>query len=486
MDICKGTLALFLTVVVAAGADDCICGGEISEEEADLSYCKDCGRLIPNTKNANGIALFCLEEGELGEYAISTFRKRFDGDYKNYKPLELTGGDTEKYLKSGGDLTYGFRVTRRRGLQLFVTGRIDERDGIIWVSAQVFDIETGRVLAGITAGSGKKDARKKVEEVAADLVNELPYRGRLSEHPTFGFPSDIGAFAPEKGGRVEIYETYDYPCRKYQESEEEEPTYWYDLSAVRPKLVLTDPNKYEIVPSKDGRPGRIEILERGGLVFKGNDICYYYPPEITPVKKRRSVYIGGAWTTHSYDYAEGIKSRETAASASITVGRQFDWRFGLLESKLPFRYDFGVTFDAPLNYYYEYGDTYESRGRIMGVYVTSGVGALDCKIPVSLGKVTWLVPWLGVEAEYFLPFGHGAYEIEGAGCERYESKLWSGLLIGFRAEWELPLYLGSRKKWGFTTGVRVYPDFVAELTSTDYSEHFGTLWRFPFGVRYYF
>ncbi len=485
MDFRK-TIAVALLVGVtpaAFAATDCLkCGLPLVDDELRQGYCDDCGFLVPAPEKPptpNGVAVYNFGAEVLGYDLAPILAAEIAGTEK-MEPYVLAAAESGEYMKFI-DLTAAFRAARSKQQELVLIGAVNASDGLKSITAEVFDIETGYLVASgsadITAEPGLNTTESRVKEFAAALARDLPYRGRYLRPPgaipAFEFASGLKT---KSGARVEICRSYDYPSRECVEGEGEERRtgYWYDLTRVEPKVVVADPYKLEIKPGRGGEPGRLRVK---GLQFQDGDICYYYPPPEKPaVNKIGFGYLGLAFATHSYNYAEDLDSREDAGSASIGAGRRFKlWG-------LPFKLAGGVTFDAPLRYDYAYGDGREGRGRIMGAYVASLNAALDWKMPVGLGWFTRFVPWLGAEVGYFLPYGHGVYEEDGgtARYQRYESELWNGVVVGVRSDWEL-VYFGSRKQYGLATGVCYYP-----AGFDDYGAHFGPLWRFPLGVRYYF
>jgi hypothetical protein len=468
--------ALGATVV---GATECMkCGGIISAEESQEGYCFDCGFLVPEpepTQTWNGIAVYNFGRDVLGFDVAPIFAEEVAKTGK-FEAKTLTG-------MSFLDLTNAFRAARCAQQQLVLVGAANKSDGLLCISAEVFDIETGHRV-GFGNGDIKADSSSdntavelKVREFAVALARGLPYRGRyrrIEGKPTFfEFPSGLKR---KRDGRVEIYSSYGYLSRKYTVGEGDEAVdkYCFDVTPVKPKVVITESDKLEITPGREGKVGEIRIT---GEQFEDDDICYYYyPAEIPPIDRRASVGCAASFTTHSYNYREDLKSRENAGSVSVTFTRRL--KGSVLGLKLPLRWGIGATFDTPVNYYYEYGGVYEDRGRIMGVVVASGHVAIDWAV---LGTKRWFGLWLGGEADYFFAPGHGVYELEDGGFERYENELWRGLLLGLRGEW-VPIYFGPRKR----IGVALSSSFSWPVLG-DYGEHFGPLWRVgSLGMRYYF
>jgi len=462
---------------LAVGAADCIkCGNPLSADESDVGFCFQCGFLVPEpeeTQTWNGVAVYNFGADLLGFDVAPIFAGEIANTRKfEAAPLKFRG--SEKY-SDYKNITNAFRDARCAQQQLVLVGAVSKSDGLLCISAEVFDIETGHRV-GFGNGDIKADSSSdtaavelKVREFAAALARGLPYRGRyrrIEGKPTFfEFASGLKR---KRGGRVEVYKSYDYLCREETigEGDNVKNIYWFDLTPVAAKVVITESDKLEITPGREGKPGRITIT---GEQFDDDDICYYYyPPEIPPVERWASFGCGASITTHSYNYTEDLKSRENGASVGLTFTRRF--RVSVLKQSLPLRWGVGATCDAPLNYRYEYDGVYQDRGRIMGVYVVSSHFAIDW---APLGTKRWFELWLGGEADYFFSPGHGVYELEAGGYETYESELWQGLLLGVRVEW-VPLYFGPRKR----IGVALKSSYSWPV-SGNHGEHFGPLWRIP-------
>jgi hypothetical protein len=487
----KGAVfAIFLAFVAAPGYPKTCPNRNCNHDNPEDSiYCEECSYPFPRLGTENGVAVFRFQGVEA---QTEGFKTLFWGELSN--EIDGTGVFRAHNLSDEEcpDLKSAFRVGHCANQQLVLVGDVSVSRETVWISAQFFDIETGYMIAAGKSYCDEAADGKPLSEAVEELVKGLPYRWRYSRNSTFNLELPPGSKL-EGGGRVEIFGSYSYPWKFYADSDAD-PRCWTYLTPVKPKLVIPGlkqyEGKYEVAISENGE-GSIKILETGGVRFEGGntpDICYYYPPpkvpvgpevppevqkEIpvrTPARNRWFVYLGGAYARHSYEYAEGLKSREDAGSAEVRVGyhRPRDW---------PLEVAGGYAAHVPYRYKYEYGGIYEGRGSIKGAYVSSVILSAAWVPSVSVWGFD-LLPRLGGEGEYFFRAGNGTYEQE-RGWEWYYNELWNGFLLGPKAG--VGFNFGPAKQYELTVGVS-----YSWPLGGNYPEHFGPLLRIAPGIQYYF
>jgi hypothetical protein len=477
---------VILVASVAAYGERVTCPkcGYLNEEDANLCEGEECGYPLPIPDDENGVAIFrflgVARDTDRSKNFVEEFIEAIDNTKRYTANMVLYNTEYE-------NLRPVFELARGADQQLILVGSVSESGEKVWVSAQFFDVETAYVLASCTSYYDTGTGGKTLSEAVDDIVQVLPLRGRWTNGSTFRFINLPSDFTVEKGGRLEVVGGYSYDMEKLEQVKDPLSDFAMCLALVEPKLVTIDPTAYDISNSADGLT-QLEIKKTGGKEFKKYDICYYYPPPEVPVEREVPpavereiakptptrepwfVYLGGAYARHSYEYTEGLKSREDAGSAEFRFGyhRPWDW---------PVEVAGGYAAHVPVRYKYEYGGIYEGRGSIKGAYVSSVILSAAYVFSVPVWRFE-LMPKFGGEGEYFFPAGNGTYEQEG-GWEWYYNELWNGFLIGPKAA--VAFNFGPVKQYGLTFGFS--PSWPL---GGNYRENFGPLLRFALGMQYYF